>query len=460
MRLARWIWLALYAAGVSARSSSGDRVLVVVPTPGAARDYSDFISSLEARGFELAVRGAANASVVLHGGDGARLYDHAVLLAPESKRLGALTARSLVRFVDDGGNLLVTAGSDASPMLRTLAAQFGVTLEKRGSRVVDHVGASSSGDAGTVVSARYAHVPAVLSAQLFAADAPPVHFEGVGLRSSDIPQLVPVLSAPRTAYSTAASDDEAPGSALGLVSVFQSRGNARVGVSGSAALFSDRLMRVDGAGNRQFAADVSLWVLQEKSVLRASSLRHALATGERPEHYRVSSDVVFEVDLAEFRKDAWHAYNADDVQLELTMLDPYVRTTLNHTHADDSADVTTYRGDVRLPDRYGTFTFRVNYKRPGLSNVDVRDVVGIRPPRHDEYPRFLTAAYPYYASALALAVGFLGLSAVWLWSAEPKAVADRKAVTDRKAMADRKPVAEPKTASEPKTKRKSKQKSN
>ncbi|KAJ2502281.1 oligosaccharyl transferase glycoprotein complex, beta subunit [Coemansia sp. RSA 1972] len=453
MRLTRWIWIGLCVAGASARSASGRRVLVVVPTPGAASDYSDFLDSLKARGFELAVRGAANASVALHGGDGARMYDHAVLLAPAAKRLGSLTAQSLVRFVDDGGNLLVTASSDASPMVRTLATQFGVTLEKRGSRMVDHVGASASGDAGTVVSARYARVPAILSQKLLGSDAPPVHFEGVGLRAADIPLLVPVLSAPRTAYSAPADDNAVPGAALDLASVFQTRSNARVAVSGSTALFSDRLMRASGAGNRQFAKDILQWLLQEKSVLRASSLRHSLVTGERPDHYRVGSDVVFELDLAEFSNNAWHTYTADDVQLELTMLDPYVRVTLNHTQAG-GADLTTYRGDVRLPDRYGTFTFRINYKRPGLSNIDVRDVVGIRPPRHDEYPRFLSAAYPYYTSSLALAVGFLALSAVWLWSAEPK--------QSPKVSADAKPATKAKSAetkSEPKCKRKSKQKS-
>ncbi|KAJ2244025.1 oligosaccharyl transferase glycoprotein complex, beta subunit, partial [Coemansia sp. RSA 1797] len=98
--------------------------------------------------------------------------------------------------------------------------------------------------------------------------------------------------------------------------------------------------------------------------------------------------------------------------------------------------------------------------RPGLSNIDVRDVVGIRPPRHDEYPRFLSAAYPYYTSALALAVGFLALSAVWLWSAEPKQ--SSKAASDAKPATKAKSTPEEKSAetkSEPKSKRKSKQKS-
>jgi oligosaccharyltransferase complex subunit beta len=39
------------------------------------------------------------------------------------------------------------------------------------------------------------------------------------------------------------------------------------------------------------------------------------------------------------------------------------------------------------------------------------------PPRHDEYPRFLSAAWPYYAGAISTSVGFILFSALWLGGA-------------------------------------------
>jgi oligosaccharyltransferase complex subunit beta len=36
------------------------------------------------------------------------------------------------------------------------------------------------------------------------------------------------------------------------------------------------------------------------------------------------------------------------------------------------------------------------------------------PPRHDEYPRFLSAAWPYYAGALSTSVAFLVFAALFL----------------------------------------------
>jgi oligosaccharyltransferase complex subunit beta len=40
--------------------------------------------------------------------------------------------------------------------------------------------------------------------------------------------------------------------------------------------------------------------------------------------------------------------------------------------------------------------------------------VPVVPPRHDEYPRFLSAAWPYYTGAISTSVAFLLFSALWL----------------------------------------------
>lgn len=94
------------------------------------------------------------------------------------------------------------------------------------------------------------------------------------------------------------------------------------------------------------------------------------------------------------------------------MLDPYIRTTLKQVPSSSSFG--RFQANIRLPDVYGVFTLKVNYKRPGLSYVLAEDQVSIRPLRHNEYPRFLTAAYPYYASTYSMIIGFLVFSAVWL----------------------------------------------
>ncbi|KAJ2160556.1 oligosaccharyl transferase glycoprotein complex, beta subunit [Coemansia sp. RSA 552] len=409
-----------------ARSAAGDRLLALLPSLDAADRYSLFLESLADRGFDVAVRAADNASVALHIDD-ERVYDHAVLLAPAARKLAD---SALLRFVDDGGNLLVAVDSSMTEIYRRLAAQFGVKFDKRDTRVVDHVHGLNSSAHAVVPSTQLARNPAIFSQTDGTA---PVYFKGVGHRySADNPLLIPLLTGARSTYSASEApkkktdDVVLSGLSLGLVSAFQTRANARLVFSGSTELFANTLMGKKRAANSPFAADVSQWVFQEKAVLRESAHRHFLAaTGERPENYRVANDIIYEVDLSVYYDDAWHPYIADDVQFEAIMLDPYIRTTLNHT-----GDGSTYRGHIKLPDRYGTFTFRVNYKRPGYSFVDIKDIVAIWPLRHDEYPRFLTAAYPYYASSFVMVIGFLSLCAVWLWNVEPHgkaALAKKKA---------------------------------
>ncbi|PIA16120.1 Dolichyl-diphosphooligosaccharide-protein glycosyltransferase 48kDa subunit [Coemansia reversa NRRL 1564] len=434
-------WLAFSSIclpSASARSVTGDRLLVLVPAVEAAiHDYSIFLDSLKRRGFEVSIRDAANSSIVLHI-DGDRLYDHVALLAPAAKRFGAaLSIHDFIHFVNTGGNMIVAASAALSDFHRRLAAQFGVEFDKHGTAVIDHshyLSSKVSSNHTIVAASRLSHIPAVLSPPLLADEHPTIYFEGIAHNyDSQIPLLAPLLTGSRSTYSGSSVAVDRPslkstqaqlsGRSLGLVSIFQSRSNARVVFSGSSALFSDALVGAEHSTNGLFINDISQWAFQEKSVLREVDHRHRLASAApsslQPDHYRVSNVINYEIDLSVYYENKWHPYIADDVQFEATMLDPYLRLTLNRTQVPKSATVATYHGDIKLPDRYGTFTFSVNYKRAGFSSINVHDTVAIWPLRHDEYPRFLSAAYPYYAGSFVMVAGFLALCAAWLWNTGP-----------------------------------------
>lgn len=408
---------------VEAKSATGDRLLVVLPKTNDATtgQYSWLLDTLTARGFDVSVQAATSHSVSLFD-YGQALYDHAIILAPAVNELGKkLSHYDLIHFVEMGGNLVVGGSNQQGEWVKKLGTRFGIVFEDSRSQVIDYVHHFKN-DKAVVAGKVPAGTPsAILSSSL--TNSSTVYFKGIGHKyDTNSPLMVPVLTGLRTGYSQSSKakskskDPAAPlsGSSLGLVTAFQTRNNARVVFSGSTSIFSDKLVRQTASSNKQFAAEILQWGLQEKSVLKKVSHSHYLeSTGDKPEHYRINDKIVYEVDLSVYYDGAWHPYKADDVQFEATMLDPYIRTTLNRTSA------ATYRGDIKLPDRYGTFTFRVNYKRTGYSNVDIKDTVGIWPLRHDEYPRFLTAAYPYYTGSLVMVIGFLALCAVWLWTAEP-----------------------------------------
>lgn len=68
--------------------------------------------------------------------------------------------------------------------------------------------------------------------------------------------------------------------------------------------------------------------------------------------------------------------------------------------------------------RVSVFIFITGYvlilTRRSYTFLHTSTTVPIVPPRHDQYPRFLSAAWPYYAGAISTSVGFFLFSALWL----------------------------------------------
>ena len=101
------------------------------------------------------------------------------------------------------------------------------------------------------------------------------------------------------------------------------------------------------------------------------------------------------------------------------MLSPFHRLPLLARHTTNNS--TIFTTTFRLPDQHGIFNFRVNYKRPFLSNVDVKREVTVRHFAHDEWPRSweITGAWVWVAGIAVTVVGWVAFVVVWLLSEEP-----------------------------------------
>lgn len=108
-----------------------------------------------------------------------------------------------------------------------------------------------------------------------------------------------------------------------------------------------------------------------------------------------------------FNGNSWEAYVADDVQLEVIMLDPQIRTALHH---DGNGH---YHAAFNLPGMFGMYKFKVNYLRHGYGGIVQSAVNPVHPFRHNEYDRFLVSAYPYYMSSFSMMVGFFLFSVLF-----------------------------------------------
>ncbi|KAI8972063.1 Dolichyl-diphosphooligosaccharide--protein glycosyltransferase subunit WBP1 [Mycotypha africana] len=410
----------LFFTNVEAKSATGDRVLVLLDSLSDKDTYARFWQQLEV------FKSADDPSTSLQY-FGQTLYHHIIHFAPKSPRLTqhpGLNNVQLVDFVNKGGNVLVATGIDANDNIRALASEFDIDLDTE--TVYSHNHYDSDHD--RIVTTKFIAPETIIDSQKVKA---PVLYTGTALSVGRLPLSTAILAAESDAFISdnynmraRATDD------VTLVGAMQTRNSARVAFVGSLDLFSDKYFDASvkefdclsfysyhESGNKDFVEQLTKWVFQEKSVLKVENQSHHRQNDtEQRDWYRIKDDIIYDVDIVEYRDDHWVPYTANDVQLELIMLDPYIRTTLKQV---DVKEVGRFEANIRLPDVYGVFTLKVNYKRPGLTYILAEDQISIRPFRHNEYPRYLTAAYPYYAGTGSMMVGFIIFSAIWLatWGA-------------------------------------------
>ena len=106
----------------------------------------------------------------------------------------------------------------------------------------------------------------------------------------------------------------------------------------------------------------------------------------------------------------WEPYVADDVQLQFFMMSPYVLKTLSTNKKG------LYHTSFKVPDVYGVFQFKVEYQRLGYTSLSLSKQIPVRPYRHNEFERFIAAAYPYYGACFSMMAGFFALTLVHLYS--------------------------------------------
>lgn len=111
----------------------------------------------------------------------------------------------------------------------------------------------------------------------------------------------------------------------------------------------------------------------------------------------------------------------DALQLEFTMLSPFHRLSLQPSRRTPNS--TVYSTNFTVPDQHGIFSFRINYKRPFLTNIEEKHEVTVRHFAHDEYPRSwaISGAWVWIAGLWSVIAGFLAFVVVWIYSAPPPA---------------------------------------
>ncbi|KAJ6846653.1 dolichyl-diphosphooligosaccharide--protein glycosyltransferase 48 kDa subunit-like isoform X3 [Iris pallida] len=412
----------------SSETPTDRRILVLLDDPAVRSSHSSFFSSLSSRGFDLDFRLADDPKLSLQR-YGQHLYDALVLFCPSTTRFGGLLDhQAILDFVDSGHDLILAADSSASDLLKGIATECGVDFDEDSEAVViDHLGyavSNTEGDHTLIAADDFIRSDVILGEKPIEA---PVLFRGIGHSLNTANSLIlKVLSASPSAYSAnpttkLSSPPSLTGSAISLVSVVQARNNARILISGSLDLFSNRFFKSavqkvgtstkhQKSGNEQFVTEISKWVFHERGHLRAVNVSHH-KTGEssEPAMYRINDDLEYSVEIYEWSGTTWKPYVADDVQVQFYMMSPYVLKTMSNDQKG------LYSTSFKVPDVYGVFQFKVEYQRLGYTSLSLSKQIPVRPFRHNEYERFITAAYPYYGASFSTMAAFFIFSIVYLY---------------------------------------------
>ncbi|XP_022148606.1 dolichyl-diphosphooligosaccharide--protein glycosyltransferase 48 kDa subunit isoform X1 [Momordica charantia] len=406
------------------------KVLVLLDDFAIKSSHSLFFKSLQSRGFELDFKLADDPKISLQR-YGHYFYDALILFSPTIDRFGgSVDLAAILDFVDSGHDLILAADSNASELIREIATECGVDFDEDPAAVViDHTSyavSETEGDHTLIASDNLIKSNVIVGSQKIEA---PVLFQGIGHTLNPANSLVlKALSASPSAYSAnpkskLSNPPQLTGSSISLVSVIQARNSARILISGSLSLFSNRLFksgvqkagsptnRHDKSGNEQFSIELSKWVFHERGHLKAVNVRHhKVGETNEPAIYRINDELEYSVEIYEWSGKAWEPYVTDDVQVQFYMMSPYVLKTLS---TDNKG---LYHTAFKVPDVYGVFQFKVEYQKLGYTTLSLSKQIPVRPFRHNEYERFIPTAYPYYGATFSMMAGFFVFTVVHLYN--------------------------------------------
>ncbi|KAF8405173.1 hypothetical protein HHK36_010073 [Tetracentron sinense] len=397
----QWVFITLISLlpficnSFSPENPTDRRILVLLDDFAIKTSHSIFFKSLQTRGFELDFKLADDPKITLQR-YGQYLYGGLILFSPTIERFGgSLDLAAVLDFVDSGHDLIVAADVSASDLIRDIATECGVDFDEDPSAmVIDHTSNAVSdieGDHTLIASDNFIQSDVILGSKKIEASSnfidlsflAPILFQGIGHSLNAANSLVlKVLSASPSAYSAnpkskLSNPPSLTGSSISLVSVVQARNNARILISGSLDMFSNRLFRSgvqkagrstkhEKSGNEQVVMELSKWVFHERGHLKAVDVRHhKVGETDEPAMYRINDDLEYSVEIYEWSGTSWEPYVVNDVQVQFSMMSPYVLKTLS---TDQKG---LYSTSFKVPDVYGVFQFKVDYQRLGYTTLSL-----------------------------------------------------------------------------------------
>lgn len=395
------------------------------------------------------------------------LYDNVVIFPITGRGLGkTLTPADLLQYTgNDHGNVFVIGNEKSgSDEIRLFLNQLGIYPAPKQYQIHDHFHSVEGNHTLLLIPVEKHLVDDVIVGETLKTDD--VLYSGSLAILSNNELLLPVLVAPRTAYTynpkkkeKSGSTDEhlTEGNSWGIGSQeylavgFQNLANLRVAWVGSSDFLSDAFYERSNYKNERIALDLLTWTFGGKNALRIDYIefyktdKNTFNSKLLKDTFKVKDEVVYNIAISEFKNGEWVPYHADDVQLEFKMLDPYYRLTLeqvSQNHPSLSFNVaglsevtpnnTFYKNDLTgeketsqfylakfvLPDQHGMFKYLVEYKKPGFSFLTSENIITLRNLAFDEYTKstHIVNSWVYLSAIATLVSGWLVFLVLFLFN--------------------------------------------
>lgn len=419
---------------LSYSNSSQKKTLVLLENWHYKDTHSLFWNQLKQMGYDIDFKMIDDNDIKLTY-FGEYLYTNIIYMASsfneEASKQNEIKIPNLLKFIDEGHDILIFADKHAGNFIRKFSNEFGVDFDDYNSRIKDslyihkhkddlHKDLINSKNDEIVITQNVIDVPIITKhPQGY------ILYEGIGMDLDPQNQYVfPILKADENSYSINPLTKEvfANGDKIKLVSGYQARNNRRVVISGSTNICSDKFYylsnvngnKIENSPNAKFCQDMLNWNFQRTGVLKFENVRHnRKSDGQSLSTYRIKDELEYYIDIYEYdyKNDLWKPYITDDLQIEFIMMNPYYINQLKLIDLNKP----TYTVSFKSPEKHGVFKFIVDYKRVGYSYVFSSTKIPLRPFHHNEYARFLPCAYPYYLSVFAVLGSFALFSILFLY---------------------------------------------
>ena len=393
------------------------KTLLVFEKTKDQTEYSQFISILKQQNEEVEIIDKSTEFDLFEYGE--RIYDNIILLCPNYKFSNSPS--DFHKFIDEGGNIVIGLGKKYNEKYSDLLYGLDMEVDTNGNNINDNQHTISI-DGKEMIYSSNIH-PIQYSYDKTKKEYHPILFRGIGLYVPYSPLTFSLVNGEESSFTNSYPESLfVQQKNLTFVSSLQARNNARVIVSGSTMMFSDKAFNAEingkKSGNEMFVKDIINWVMKREGVVEMRNFNWKKVGGVENVEYDtqlvINDTIEVNVEMVTKIDGEWKPLNVDDLQIEFKLVDPVIVKYFKRVENGKYSIV------FQTPDKFGVYTLLCDYKRPFVTFVEHKEIVPLRTFRLTQTERFVSGAYPFYAACASMLIGFVIFCVIFLSQVDEK----------------------------------------